>query len=280
MIHIGMNPDLISTSNFVLTWHGLWTFIAVAIGVYLVGRWAPRYNIDPDTVYSAAIWCIVGGVIGCRLVHVIDLWAFYSQNPWQIFAIWNGGIGIWGVPIGGFVAGALYARYAKISLGPLADLAAPGVILAMTIGRIGDIINGEHVGTLTTKPWGFVYTHPSSLSFQLYGDLTSHSPIAYEMIWNIIAFSVLWWLLKDRIRPHGMLYVAFVALYAFGRFFTSFYRATDTDRLWAIGLNEGQIICLLALAITVPLLAYRGYFVSRDEKKSGEPLAPKKKARA
>ena len=109
MVDIEIGPNLVSAGAFVLSWHGFFSFLAVATAVYLVGRWAPMRGVEPDTIYAIATWAILGGVIGARLVHVIDKWDFYQNSPGQIIAIWSGGIGVWGGILGGFAGGSLYA---------------------------------------------------------------------------------------------------------------------------------------------------------------------------
>ena len=144
MIDITVGPNVISSGPLVLSWHGLFSLIAVATAVYLVGRWAPTRGIDPDDIYSIAVWAIIGGIVGARLVHVVDNWSFYQANPGQVIAIWSGGIGLWGGILGGFITGALYALWRGHPVGIIADLTAPALLLVQTIGRLGDIVNGEH----------------------------------------------------------------------------------------------------------------------------------------
>ena len=147
MITIDIHPNLFSgdfVGAFVVSWHGFLTFIAVLVAVVLVGRWAPVKGIESDAIYSIAIWAIIGGIIGARLVHVIDNWDIYQDDPAQILAVWSGGIGLWGGILGGFIGGAAYAYFAKHPVGVIADLTAPVLPFAQSIGRIGDIINGEH----------------------------------------------------------------------------------------------------------------------------------------
>ena len=96
MIDIVVGPNLVSFGTFALSWHGFFSFIAVASAVFLVGRWSLMSGMDQDDMYSLAIWVILGGILGARAVHVIDTWSSYSGNPGQIIAIWSGGIGIWG----------------------------------------------------------------------------------------------------------------------------------------------------------------------------------------
>ena len=264
MVEIATGPNLTTAGAFVLSWHGLFSFVAVAAAVYLVGRWAPMMGIDPDTIYSIAIWAIIGGVLGARLVHVVDRWdEFYRHNPGQIVAIWSGGIGVWGGLLGGFAGGALYALWAKHPVGIISDLTAPALLFVQTIGRLGDIVNGEHCAKAADFALGFRWTHPDTDAAPCAnGIVTSiHPVIAYEMIWNLVALFVVW-KLRGRLRPHGMLFALYLALYSVGRLLITFGRE---DKIWALGLQEAQYIALLVLAITVPLLVVKARFTARDE---------------
>ncbi len=270
MIRIGMDPNMISAGTFVLTWHGFMTFVAVALAVFLTARLAKEQGIVPDTVYAVSVWAIIGGIIGARIIHVIDFWSFYSQDPFEIIALWNGGIAIYGAIVGGFIAGAIYCTIAKIPVGKLADITAPVLLIAMAVGRVGDIINGEHLAKTTTMAWGFVYSHPASLANQRYGLTPSHPAIAYEMIWDFVALAMIW-PLRNRLRPDGMLFVLYGALYSVGRFFISFLRV---DKEYLLGLNEAQILAVIVLAVAIPLLAYKAQFVTRPHP------APRRPARS
>ena len=117
MVEIDSGPFLLNLGSLVLSWHGIFSFIAVASAVFLVGRWAPMRGLDPDDIYSIAVWGIIGGIIGARLVHVIDNLDIYLDNPTQIIAIWTGGIGVWGGILGGFIGGAGYAALIKYPVG-------------------------------------------------------------------------------------------------------------------------------------------------------------------
>ena len=253
MIEIDIGPFLISSGSFLLSWHGFFSFIAVATAVYLVGRWAPMKGIEPDDIYSIAIWAIVGGIIGARLVHVIDNWGFYQHNLLQILFIWSGGIGVWGGILGGFAGGSLYAFVAKHPIGVIADLTAPALLLVQSIGRLGDIVNGEHCARAASD---FVLAFnwiraESDARFCANGVGVPVQPvIAYEMLWNLAALAVIW-KLRDKFKPDGMLFALYLALYAIGRFMVSFLRE---DRVWALGLQEAHFIAILVLVITVPLL--------------------------
>ena len=261
MIEIDVGPNLVTFGTFILSWHGFFSFIAVASAVFLVGRWAPARGIDPDDIYSVAIWAIIGGVIGARIVHVIDQWSFYQGNLIQIAYIWSGGIALWGGLLGGFLGGAVYTFWRKHPLGVIADLAAPALLYVQSIGRLGDIVNGEHCAAATEKFFGFVWTNPvSDARICLNGVGDSVMPvIAMEIIWNLLALMLIW-RLRNRIRPDGMLFALYLALYATGRFMVTFLRE---DRVWALGLQEAQYIAILVFVITVPLLIIKARPVTR-----------------
>ena len=283
-IRIGIDPDMIQAGGFTLTWHGFLTFIAVALAVFLVARWARQQSMNVDSVYTIATWCILGGVIGSRLLHVVDFWDFYKSDPVRIVQIWNGGITIYGAILGGFLSGAVYmlARnhprfldlwnkmlpFAKLepaplpSVGRLADIAAPALLIAMAVGRVGDIINGEHVAKITDLPWGFVYTHPESPSHQVHAFGASHPAVVYEMMLDLAVLGVVL-AMKDRLRPHGMTFVLYLGLYSLGRFFISFLRTgpPPMDQEWAIGLNEAQFVAIAVMALAIPLLAFKAQLV-------------------
>ena len=258
MIEIPFGPNMFRLGPVLLTWHGFFTFVAVLAAVFLVARWARREEkVGADRVYDTAIWAVLGGIVGARLVHVIDRWDLYQDNPLQIFAVYEGGIAIWGAVLGGFAGGVIYTRIAKYPTAKLADLAAPALLIAMAIGRIGDIINGEHCALITRVWWGFTYTHADSPAGFCYGRTPTpamHPAVVYEIIWDLAIFAVLFWGLRSRLRPDGMLFAAFLMFYSVGRFFITFLR---DDKVWFAGLQEAQVISLIVLAITVPLLAYR-----------------------
>ena len=261
MFHIGMDPNIFQAGQFILTWHGFFSFVAVVISVVLCARWARSVDLEPDMVYSTAIWAIIGGILGARIFHVIDRWDIYSTNPAEVLAIWSGGIALFGAIIGGLAAGAIYAKTQGFPIGKLADLAAPAILIGQTIGRIGDIINGEHIAKVTDLPWGFVYSHPDSLSYQVHRSLASHPVILYEMIWNMVVLAVVW-KMRGRLQPDGMLFALYLSLYAFGRFFISFLRE---DKIWIAGLQEAHLIAIGVILVAVPLLVFRGNLVPRDD---------------
>ena len=264
MIEIDIHPNVFSgdfLSAVVISWHGFYSFVAVAAAVVLTGRWAPIKGLDPDAIYSIAIWAILGGVIGARLVHVIDHWDIYQNDPARIFAIWSGGIGLWGALLGGFIGGTVYAYFTKHPIGSTADMVAPIMPFGQAIGRIGDIINGEHCAKPLDLFFSMRWTNDESPAVLCAnggaGSLNSvHPVILYEIAWNVLCVFILW-KLRGRLRPDGMLFATYLALYALGRFTITFFRE---DKIWTFGMQEAHYIAIIVLVITIPLLVVRARF--------------------
>ena len=288
VLSIPFDPDIIRNAGFILSWHGFFTFVAVAVAVYLTWLWGRRDGLDGDAILSVSTWCIIGGIVGARILHVIDFWDdVYQYDPMRILYFWNGGIAIFGAYLGGFAGGALYITLRNAPslhracdnaalrwtgmhrpfpqmppVSHLADVAAPALLIALAIGRIGDVINGEHWSSFSDLPWAWVYTDPDSLG---YGRPASHPAVAYELIFCLIWAGVLWWL-RDRIRPRGMLFALFFAGYSAGRFFISFVR--QEQNTYIFGFNEAQLVALAVMLVTVPLLIYRARLVRRPARRA------------
>ena len=262
MIEIPFDPIMLKLGPVLLSWHGFFTLVGVIAGVALSAWLAKADGMNPDYVYNTAIWAVLAAIIGARFIHVIDHLDLYISDPLRIFAIYEGGIAVWGAVLGGLAGGVLYTRVVKYPTWRLADVAAPGLILGMAIGRIGDIINGEHCALVSQAPWAFVYTHLDSPAIYCHmssPSLPMHPAVVYEMIWDLLILGGLL-LIRGRVFPAGMGFVSLLGFYAIGRFFISFLR---DDRIWFLGLQESQVICILVLMITVPLLAYKGEFRRR-----------------
>mgnify|MGYP006267410567 CR=1 FL=1 len=254
MIHIGMNPNVFTVGNFAMSWHGLLTGVAVLAAVILVARLAREKSFTSEAVYSTALWGIVGGIIGARLFHVIDKWdSIYRYDIWQALRFWEGGLSLYGALIGGFVFGITYAAVRKMPLGKVADLAAPGMVLAQAIGRVGCLINGDSYGTPTSLPWGVIYTNPNAADTTELGPPARHPVVAYEIIWDLVILALLL-LLRKRLKKDWMLFLMYASLYSFGRVLFSLLRGDESAGLGP--LHQAQVISLIVVAITVPLLIW------------------------
>jgi phosphatidylglycerol:prolipoprotein diacylglycerol transferase len=278
LITISMNPKIVRLfGDAYLDWHGLLTVIALICGVTLTFYLAKKSGLlkpYADTGESAEagdkpkkkpagvieqylpiiLVAVVAGIIMSRLFHVVDQWEFYSNNPSKIILnIWSGS-SIIGAVVGGAVGAAIYAKFAGWSwtrLGRLADVAAPGSIMAMAIGRIGCIINGDAWGTPTTLSWGFMYTHPNrGLSEST--SYVGHPAHVYEIIWDMLLFAFLM-IFRNKLRPACVTYLVYLSVYSLGRFLITFVRVND-PYLWS--LKQAHVVTLVIMIVCVPLIFY------------------------
>jgi phosphatidylglycerol:prolipoprotein diacylglycerol transferase len=250
-----------------ITWHGFFTAVGTLVGIWLAVRWATRAGFTEDDTFSVAMWGVIGAIVGARLFHVIDQWDFYAKDPIAIIKVNEGGLAIYGTIVGGPVAGALYAWRKRLNVARLADIAAPPLILGMAIGRIGDIINGEHHGAHAQGfPLAVVYTNPNTL-----GELNVpvHLAVGYEMLMDLVIFVGLVWLARGFVRQanrrwranwqprfprDGMLFWFYLCVYSLGRFFIQFYRQ---DTPFALGLSQAQLLSVLTSMAAIWVLAYQ-----------------------
>ncbi len=206
-------------------------------------RWAARGG-KAEEMYDVGLWAVVFGIIGARLYHVITVPDVYFGPGYdgtgdlsKIFAIWEGGIAIWGA-IGGGALGVWFAcRRYGIRMPAMADTIAPGILLAQAIGRWGNYFNQELFGEPTTLPWG-LEVEPDHYNFPagLPADTLFHPTFLYESMWNLLGVAVL--LLIDRrfkLR-NGMMLWSYIVWYTLGRI-----------PIESIRLDEAQVFTIVGI---------------------------------
>jgi len=256
MITISISPVAFTIGSISVRWYG----IMVALAIIVVVLWMLREvirgaNLSYDTVFTAALVGIPSGIIISRLLHVVDRWDYYFQNPGQI--IGASGLTIWGAVLGAALGIWIYSKFSNFKFGFFADLVAPGIILAQAIGRVGCTLNGCCYGVETSLPWGIVYTHPESYAPL---GIAVHPTQIYEIVYNLIVFAVLL-KLRGRFKPDGSLFLIYLSLYSLWRVGIDFLRE-GTPLLF--GLHQAQVIGIIILAITIPILAYRTRWVTAE----------------
>ena len=202
---------------------------------------AARYLIRDDRIYPFAIAVVIGGLVGARVAHVLDNWNVYAPRPLDVLAFWNGGIGTTGAPVGSTIAGFIAARRLRLPVGFMFDISVIGIALGEAIGRIGDIINGEHHAIACSGlPWCVRYTNAATLGQTAY----VHPVAAYDGLVMVLIFIVLvtyWHRVRGR-PPESRVYWAYLLLFGGFRFLTSFLRL---DPLFIDGLQEAQLLGLI-----------------------------------
>lgn len=254
-IKIGLDPQLFEVAGIEITWHGLFTAVGVVVGVAVAAAFGRRAGFNEDSIYNVALALVIGGIIGARALYVIENWSLFEDDLGDIFAVNTGGISIYGALIGGTLGAWGYAMVSRLPNIPLAaDIAAMGGIMGMAVGRIGDVINGEHFAKSTDLPWGVSYTNPNSPSYLLFGgpDAVQHPAVAYELLGDLVIFAVLV-LIYSRVRRSGVTFFSWMLLYGALRLGVSLFRLDDI--VW-IGLEMAQMIAIASMAVAVPAIIY------------------------
>ncbi|MEZ4553450.1 MAG: prolipoprotein diacylglyceryl transferase [Dehalococcoidia bacterium] len=256
-IEIGWSPNITTIGGFLLTWHGLFTAIGILAGVQLSLRMARVVRYDPDQAYTLALVGVPSGIVGARALFVAEHWDFYGSNVGEIFKINEGGISVWGAVLGGIVGAVLFALWKKYPIARGLDIAAFGAILGMAIGRLGDLVNGEHLARATNLPWGVVYTHPDSPAFTHSLQVGAHHPATtYEMLADLLILGLLFYALLRvfRDRP-GLTFFVFLVGYAVMRFFVTYLRV-DSEEVLGTPLRTPQFVSLLVILASIPAIWY------------------------
>jgi len=251
-IEIGIDPTLVDVAGIEVTWHGVFTALAVIAGVAIAAWLARRMGYPEDMVYNVALALVIGGIIGARGLFVIENWSNFENDIGEIFSLNAGGISIYGALIGGAIGGIGYGYFAKVPNIPRGlDIGAIAAIMGMAIGRIGDIINGEHLAQTTGLPWGVVYTHADSPAFQFRLE-AQHPAVGYELLGDLVIFLALV-VVYTRLPRAGVTFFAWIFLYGLLRFFVSFLRLDDEI---LVGLTTAQVIALVAMPIGLGGIVY------------------------
>jgi phosphatidylglycerol:prolipoprotein diacylglycerol transferase len=257
-MYINVDPVAFEIGPLSVRWYG----IMVALAVLTLVIWAilsvkRGANLKYDTVITAAIVGIPSGIIFSRFLHIVDFWDYFMEHPGEI--IGGQGLTIYGAVLGAALGIWIYSLFSKkFSFGYMADMLAPGIILAQAIGRVGCTINGCCYGVATDIFCAVIYQHPESLGPK---GIAVHPTQIYEIIYNLIVFGILVFF-RGKFRPDGSLFLIYLTFYAAWRLGIDFIR-DGTDFLF--GLHEAQIISIIVLIVTITLMAWRTRWKGRDE---------------
>ena len=231
-----------------LRWYGILMASAMAIGLWLAHRDALRRGIDPDPLLKASELALLGGLVGARLYYVLFNLDYYSQFPWKVFAVWEGGLAIHGGVIGGVLLGGGYAWWRGLPVLGYLDIAAPSLALGQAIGRWGNFFNEEAFGTPTDLPWK-LYIPPSNRPVAYAQSDFFHPTFLYESLWDLAVFVALMYWLRPRWhdRP-GALFFWYIGLYSVGRFASE---AVRVDSFWAGGYRVPQLASVAGVIVSV-----------------------------
>lgn len=255
---------------FPLRAYALCIIIGIVVAIWWgERRWRARGGA-PGAVLDVAIFAVPFGLVGGRLYHVLTDWQKYfgaQGHPWQVFWVWQGGLGIWGAVLFGGIGAWIGCRQYRIPLPPLADAIAPGILLAQAIGRLGNYFNQELYGRPTDRPWGLeIYLRftPDGQMDMMNGTSSGvverivQPTFLYELVWNVLGVVAL--LVVDRLFRfgHGRLFALYVAIYTFGRFWVELLRDDPANHIFGARVNSYTSVIAFVAAVAYVALATRG----------------------
>lgn len=232
-----------------ITIYAFGTMLALA---FIVGLGVARYEMkergfDPDLAYDLVLGVALGSLVGARIFYVVGHWSdYYSRNLIEILRVWNGGLVFYGGLLGGAIGLILIARTKNLNIFRLGDAVAAPLAIGTAIGRLGCFLNGCCYGITTKEPWGVEFL-----------DRGRYLPTQLiEMVWALIVFgAIFFWLEKKvKFKADGSLFLIYLVLYSFGRFFVEFIRYSS----WKLGgvLSFAQLISIVVFAVSL-------YFIIR-----------------
>jgi phosphatidylglycerol:prolipoprotein diacylglycerol transferase len=278
------DPILFQLGPFVVRWYGLLIVSGALAATYVASIEARRKGEDPEHAWNLLVWCLVLGIIGARLYHVLSSPAgasrgfsyYFIEQPFTnlvlfgvsipfptALLIWEGGIGIFGAILGGILAIFIYTRRHHLSVWRWSDNVAPGMLLAQAIGRWGNFFNQELYGPPTDLPWGILITNanqriPPYNDFTQYPlDTTTFHPVfLYESLWNLIGFILLMWVARKYAGKllDGDLTSLYLVWYPAGRLLIEMLRP---DAWTLSGIPTAQIISVILILSGLGLIYYR-----------------------
>ena len=228
--------------------YGLAYVVALVAAVAIISHRWERAGGDRDLVLEVTLWGFPAGLIGGRLYFLATSWNQVPDHWWGALAVWQGGLGIWGGIAAGTAAGLIVLRRRGADIPRFLDAAAPGLLVAQAIGRLGNYFNQELFGGPTSLPWGLhIDLAHRPLGYEQFA--TFHPTFLYELIWNLALAGILIWLgRRRRIRPPG-LFALYVAGYSFGRIGEELLRVDPAHHILGLRLNfyVATLLCLAGL---------------------------------
>jgi phosphatidylglycerol:prolipoprotein diacylglycerol transferase len=223
---------LFSIGGFSIHLFGVMVALGIIAGAYTAIRMAEKKGIGKEIVTDLILYMLLGGIIGARLLYVLQNISYYGQNPVSILSVHQGGLSFHGAVFGGAAVVFAYTRMHKISFLKLADALVPGLAIGYAIGRIGcDIF-----GNVTNVPWAVTV-----------GDVTRHPVQLYSALAGYLIFILLLEVSKKQ-RFTGEVFLLFVASYSGYRFFIEFFRSTSTL------FSNAQYLSMITAAAGILLL--------------------------
>lgn len=255
--------------------YGFMVMTGFAAAILVASYRAERVGIDRNVILDLGLWTMLAGIVGARVFHMIQFHEHYAgQSFFSFFEVWKGGLVFYGGLVGGAAAGILFLRLRNLSVRRMADVIAPTIALGVAFARFGCFLNGCCYGRACDPDFFLAIQDPKTLEpstihpTQLYSSLDAFLIFVIVTLYGAATF---------RRRAHGEVFLAFVILYAVGRFVMESFR-NDTGPVFGTGGTIAQVISVAALAAAVPAFAWlwirKSAGHARPADSPAEPPAP------
>ena len=241
---LAIDPVLLRLGPINLTWYGTIIGFGALLGLVFAIREGRRFGITSDLFMDLMLIGTPCALIGARAYYVAFQWEHYRDNPWEIFAIWHGGIAIYGALIGAVLSGGIYVVVKGYPFWRMADICAPSFLIGQMIGRWGNFVNQEAYGGPVEESFLRNTLHlPDFIVNQMYIEgMYRHPTFLYESIWSFLGIVLLFVLRRQAFVSAGEIFLGYIIWYSTGRFFIEGLR---TDSLafkgpdWLASLLNG-----------------------------------------
>ncbi len=238
-----LNPEIVRFGPLAIRWYGLMYLLGFLATYYLVRYQLKEKNLTELVPHleDMLFWLVLGLIIGARLGHVLFYFpGYYFRHPWEIPAIWHGGMSFHGGLLGVIIVGLIYTRKYGLDFWFWADLFVIPAPIGLGLGRIGNFINGELYGRPTNVPWAMIF--PAG------GPIPRHPSQIYEAFGEGLVLFLILWKVRTKPWPKGYKLALFLVVYGVIRFFIEFFREPDKGVSLAFGwMTRGQVFCLLMI---------------------------------
>ena len=247
--------------QFTIHFYALCIIAGIIAATLITHRRLTKRGAEPWIVIDIALLAVPLAIIGARIFHVVTHPGFYfgeGSNPWDltrpgsVWAIWEGGIAIYGALIGGAIGAWLGCRWTGIRFWTFADALAPGLLLAQAMGRFGNWFNQELFGLPTDLPWGLeIDSDNAAIPAGLAEGTLFHPTFLYEVIWNVLGVIVLLWLGRKRVFQWGRLFAVYLIWYGAGRVVWESIRIDPSEVILGLRTNVWASIAAIVLGIVI-----------------------------
>ncbi len=251
------NSGSLNLGPLTLRGYGLMIALGVLAAVWLASKRFSGRSMSSDHAAGLAMWCVPAGIIGARMYHVVTDWERFSGNWADAFKIWNGGLGILGGVIAGYLAAILYCKRANLDFRTAIDIVAPSIPLAQMIGRWGNWFNQELYGRPSDLPWALEIDLENRPT-QHIEEATFHPTFLYESLWNLMVVLALIKIDRMKKLSKGMLFIVYLSLYSVGRIWVEALRIDEATKVAGLRINIWVFSILLLMSLG--LLIKVGWF--------------------